>query len=54
MTINIDDNVVDVIVWLMWTVFIALLFYFIGNYVGFQHGVDVGYMAAYTDYLESF
>ena len=35
--LSIDANVIDVIVWIVWTLFIALIFYFIGNYIGFQH-----------------
>ena len=49
--LNIDANVVDIIAWLVWTIFIALVFYSIGNYIGFQHGFDAGYMKAYADVL---
>lgn len=43
MTDNPNYNLIDVVVWIMWTVFVGVVAYFIGNFMGFQEGYTTGW-----------
>lgn len=42
---TMTDNLIDIVVWIMWTIFIAAAGFFIGFDAGFQEG----YIAAMDD-----
>ena len=50
MTDNPNYNLVDIVVWIMWTAFIAGASYYVGNYMGFQ----AGYVAGWNECINSF
>jgi hypothetical protein len=37
------DNIVDITVWIMWTAFIAYIFYHFGHCTGMEDGYVVGW-----------
>jgi len=37
------DNIVDITIWIMWTVSIAIIFYYLGYYMGIQAGYAAGW-----------
>lgn len=50
MTDNPNYNLIDIVVWIMWTAFIAGASYYVGNYMGFQ----AGYVAGWNECINSF
>lgn len=43
MTDKYGYNLIDIVVWIMWTVFVGVVAYFIGNSIGFEEGYAMGW-----------
>ena len=46
-------NMIDILVWIMWTGFVAVVAYSVGHGIGFQVGFQAGYAEGWAECVTS-